>query len=609
MAGKISVPPRRINLSFISFLLLFSISVPVCPADEYGQLYQTKENICSLIFQGKLSEAKAETEKMTTKYTGHEKLPGMLYWVATAYERSSIFEEAKALYRRAANDFPNNLYTAKARLGLSRVDAMSLLASGKYEQAREVTDKMVYDFADNNDLPGTLYWIGRKYEQNSNFEEAKRVFQQVIQSRPDSQYANRARLSIRQAEAILLIISENYNQAQGVIDKMAVDFAGNPDLPGTMFWITERFERQNRFEEAKNNYQRIVQNYPGHTYASKAKLGVSRMDVMSFIVSGNYDGAKAAIDKMLIDFAGKPDLPGTLYWIGRKYEQNSNFEGAKHVFQQAIQSQPDSPYADRAKLRISIADVVLLSNSQDYNSAKTALNKVVLDYKGHSDLPLALIIIGEKYYRERKAEDSIEKAKEVFRVIADELNVTERTPEACCWVGDCCVELGQYEEAITYYKRSCDGFAQYDCSPGSRFDNGFRTRSLYMIGQSYQKLLDANNMSREEAESLIIDSYERLVHEFPNCVVAKDGWRELGLVYADKKQQQDAIRCFESYLKLIPEERCPADVFYKLAGAYDQTGKADSAKKNYTKFLMSVMPADPRREEVKLRLAAMGEAD
>jgi TolA-binding protein len=505
-----------VKLSFISLLLLFSISIPVCFADEYGQLYQTKENICALISKGKLSEAKAETEKMTTKYASHEKLPGMLYWIALAYEQSSIFEDAKALYGRAANDFSYNLYTAKARLGLARVDAISLIASGKYEQAREVTDKMVYDFADNNDLPGTLYWIGRKYEQNSNFEEAKRVFQQVIQSRPDSQYANRARLSIRQAEAILLVISENYNQAQGVIDQMATDFAGNPDLPGTMFWITERFERQNRFEEAKNNYQRIIQNYPGHTYAKKANLCVSRTNVIALIVSGNYDGAKAAIDKMLVDFAQHPDLPGTLYWITEKYEWADKLDEAKYVYQQIIQKCPDSIYADRARLGIRRVDVMSVMDLPDGNVAEGALNQMIADFNSNSEMPRAVFIIGARYLLKARAPDYGQRAVKIVERVIQELPRTEAMAgmyaEVFCCAGDCHFATGNYAKALPYYKKVAEEYAG---------GSGMLTPLvLFKTGQVYEKLGESGLMDVSEAQTQTRLAYEEILRKYPTCKYA-----------------------------------------------------------------------------------------
>jgi hypothetical protein len=62
-------------------------------------------------------------------------------------------------------------------------------------------------------------------------------------------------------------------------------------------------------------------------------------------------------------------------------------------------------------------------------------------------------------------------------------------------------------------------------------------------------------------------------------------------------------------LKLIPEERCPSDVFYNLGQSYDKMSNVDSAKKTYTKFLTEALPSDSRRQEVKERLAAMEDAE
>ncbi|MGD0078302.1 MAG: tetratricopeptide repeat protein [Sedimentisphaerales bacterium] len=495
------------------------------------------------------------------------------------------------------------------QISRARDEVCRLLDADRFVEADSVVNKLVYDFKDSPDLPWAKYWIAERYERRGKFDDAKRLYQDVIQNHPDSPEAGKARLGIRRAEAMGLIASEQFDQAKNTIDRMTEDFAGNPDLPDTLYWIAERYERVSRFAEAKLGYERIVQNFPNSPMADKAKLGIVRAEVMALIAVKDFDKAREGVDKLTADFATSPDLPGALYWITERYVWVDRFDEAKPVCQRIVANYPSSSYADKAKLRVAIADVMAFINSQDYDGAQSAFDKVVSGFKDHQDLPLAAIIIGEKYYRQRKAADSVQRAKKAFQVITEKLPVNPRSPEACCWAGDCCTELGQYAEAITYYKRSCDGFSQYGCSPGSRFDNGFRTRSLYMLGQSYQKLSDANNISREQAEPLIIDSYERLVREFENCAVAKNGWRELGGIYAKNSRPQNTVRCYEAYLKLIPQERCPADVFYNLARAYDQTGNIDSAKKTYTKFLTSVLPTDPRRQEVKSRLSAMGNTD
>jgi TolA-binding protein len=496
-----------------------------------------------------------------------------------------------------------------AEINKQKENIYLLIDAGKFSEAKAATEKMIIEFPGSAKLPEMLYWISGRFQALDRFEDAKQVCEQILRDYPDSPWAKRAKMGNAMTESMSLIMSGKYSEAKAVTDKMAADFAGEPDLPEMLFWITERYERVSRFEEAKDGYSLIVQNFPNSPMANKAKMGIAASGVMSLILAKDFDKAREAIEQFTDDFATSPDLPAVLYWITERYVWVDRLDEAKPVCQRIVENYPSSSYSDRARLRVAIADVMGLIKSQDYDKAQSAFDNVVANFKDHQDLPLAAIIIGEKYYRNRDITDSAQRAKKVFQIAADTLPANPRSSEACCLAGDCCTELGQYAEAIPYYKRACDGFPQYGCSPDSKFDNGFRTRALYMIGQSYQKLRDANNMSREQGETLIIDSYERLVREFGNCAVAKDGWRELGGIYAKNNRTEDIIRSYEAYLKLIPEERCPADVFYNLGQAYDKTGNADSAKKNYTKFLSSVLPPDPRRQEVKTRLAAIGNAD
>jgi TolA-binding protein len=499
-------------------------------------------------------------------------------------------------------DTENELQRAKENV-------YALIDTGKFVEAKSAVEKLTADFSNSQNLAETQYWIAGRFQALDRFEDARQICEQIIQDYPDNPWAKKAKMCNAMTEAMSLIMSGKYAEAKAVTDKMASDFAGNPDLAEMLFWIAERYERVSRFEEAKDGYSLIAQNFPNSPMVNKARMGIAKAGVMALILAKDFDKAREAIGQFTADFATSPDLPGSLYWITERYVWVDRLDEAKPVCQRIVENYPGSSFAARAKLRVAIADVMALIKSQDYDQAQSAFDNVVTNFKDHQDLPLAAIIIGEKYYRNRNIADSVQRAKKVFQVAADTLPANPRSSEACCWAGDCCTELGQYAEAITYYNRSCDGFSQYGCSPDSSFDNGFRTQSLYMIGQSYQKLADANNMPREQAEPLIIDSYERLVREFGSCAVAKDGWRELGGIYAKNSRPQDTARCYEAYLKLISEERCPADVFYNLGRAYDQIGNMDSAKKTYRKFLTSALPNDPRRQEVKTRLAAIGNAD
>jgi TolA-binding protein len=290
-----TIPPRRINLYFISGILLFSISIPLCFADEFEELYRTKENICSLIDKGKFSEAKAATEKMTIEFPGLAKLPDMLYWIARRYQHFDRFEDSKQICEQIIRDFPDSPWAKKAKMGSAMTEAISLVVSGKYADAKAVTDKMTADFSGNPDLAEMFYWISGRFQAFDRFEEAKQIQEQIIRDYPDSPWAKKAKMGSAMSEAMSLVISGKYTEAKEATDKMAADFANKPELPEMLYWISERYERAGRSDDAKRDYQRVIDLFPNNPLAKKAKLGIPRAEVTGLIVAKDFNNAGIAL--------------------------------------------------------------------------------------------------------------------------------------------------------------------------------------------------------------------------------------------------------------------------------------------------------------------------
>ena len=168
----------------ISGILLFSISASLCLADEDAEINKQKENILSLIEKGKFSEAKAATEKMIIEFPGQAKLPDMLYWIAGRYQMFDRFEDAKQIQEQIIRDYPESPWALKARMGSAMTEAISLIMSGEFAEAKAVTAQIADDFAGNPDLAEMLYWISGKFQQFDNFEEAKQIYDQIIEDYP-----------------------------------------------------------------------------------------------------------------------------------------------------------------------------------------------------------------------------------------------------------------------------------------------------------------------------------------------------------------------------------------------------------------------------------------
>lgn len=62
----------------------------------------------------------------------------------------------------------------------------------------------------------------------------------------------------------------------------------------------------------------MIQNHPHSSFVDKAKLGYARADVLSLMVSKEYEKAEEALDKMFTDFKGLPDFPRAVLAIGEQ---------------------------------------------------------------------------------------------------------------------------------------------------------------------------------------------------------------------------------------------------------------------------------------------------
>jgi TolA-binding protein len=555
---------------------------------------------------GDYAKSESATDKLVADFSGDPNLPQTIYDIAEKYTSSERYTEAKRAYQQIMQNHPGSPFADKAKLSIPRADVLSLITSKDYDKAKDALDKMTVDFAGHKDLPEALYWIVIRYEWLGKFEEAKRVCKQIVQKWPDNSYANKAKITIPRANVISRLSAQDYTGAKDALNILVAGFSSHPDLAETLCWIGERYRWVSRFDDEKYVYQQAIEKCPGSPFVDKAKLGIARADAMSLVMSQDFSKAKAATDKMIDNFPDNPDLAQSLFWIAERYEWIEKYDSQRLVYQQIIQKCPESPYAGKAKLGIARINVLSLVVSQNHDAARAALDKMVADFKNHPDLSNAVLLTGEKYFRSKSIDGSMEKAAVVFKIITDELPVSAVTPEACCWMGDSLTEQGKYDAAIEYYKKACDGFPQYGCAPGLRSDYDYRWRSLFMTGQSYQKLKESGAIAEGQADPLIMASYERLAQEFGSCPLAKDACRELGYINAGKSQWPQTIRYLEAYMRQVSEDRCPADVFYDLARAYDGMGNRDLAIKNCNMFLKSTLPNDSRRREIKAILAKWG---
>ena len=548
-----------------------------------------RENVTHLIALGDYPSAQKAIDKMISDFAEHPDLADALYWVADKYRWSGRHEEAKALYQRIVQDYPNSGVASKAKFGIPREEITSLIGSGDYSGAQKAIDRMAADFADDPDLADTLYQIAETYRWSIRHDEAKDLYQRIVRDYPNSAVASKAKFGIPREEITSLIESGNQAGVQNAIDKMAADFAKDPDLPGTLYGIAETYKWSlERYDDAINLYQRIIRDYPNSPYANKAKLSIPEKEIMSLALSGDYAGAKKALDKMFSNFAKDPNLPEILYEMARRATDELYIKGAdekgwvgrynlaKTIYTKLIKDYPDSTYSNKSKLRFATVDAISSITSGDYTGTPKVLDKIISDFAGDPDLVQTIIEIGDAclkksnlLYDKGDTEDAKQYLRNTIAILERvpmEFPGSKEVPLTYYGIGLCYGEgLGEYQKGIDYLQKILDSWPNFERNGEANF----------YIAEYYEVLMNSGAIPESVAFTKMEQYYRTVVEKYPTYQFAGDALLKLGQISFQQGKFPEAVKYFEMLIEKEPKEICRAGI--QLSSAYKITGNDDMA--------------------------------
>jgi tetratricopeptide (TPR) repeat protein len=463
--------------------------------NEYAakcSLSLARQNVLSLIISGEYDSARDAVDKLLTDFANEPALPETLYWVARRYGWSDRYEEEKNLYQKIIQDYPNDSFAYKARLGFARANVLSFILSQKFDQADATIDELTADFADHPDLPDALYWIAEGYRWAHRWEDAKDLYQKVVKNYPNSSAAGGARIGLAKVEVLALIAADNYAGAKKELHKLITTFVTNPDLPETLYWIAREYEWIGMYEDANGVYEQILRKYPDGAFADKARLGTAAMTVRLLIVSGQIEASRTALQDLKNKFAGHSELPATLRMIARSYEGADTYELASDVYQQTIETSPDGASENSTQLDIARMKVCSLIASEQFQPALSALSCLIADFNDHPDLAKTVLTIGAEYaemadeYERQgdsaKAIDYSRRAIKVWEKIITDLPASaDLTPEAYYLTAARLHKLNEFDKAIECCQTIIDTWPDYKYIGHVRY---MKDRCLMALGNS-----------------------------------------------------------------------------------------------------------------------------
>jgi TolA-binding protein len=301
--------------------------------------------------------ADAALNSLIADFNDNPELPESIYDIARRYERAKKYEKAKGLYQQIVQQEPESSAAGRAKLAVKRADVMLLIESGEPNAVQTAIDGLIADYAGHQDLALSLYDIANKgYEREKKYQQAKDVYQRIMQLCPDSPEAGGAPLNIAKVQIFGLIEAGEYDEATGAIDRLIVDFSGHSGLPAIVYSIARAYERAGKYELAKKIYQQIAQQYQETSHADLSLLNVAKSQALIYLDAGDHDKALVAVDRLIADFNNHPHSCWAVSWIAARYYEKSrqlrleglDTEAKDHlikaitIWKKAIQELPES---------------------------------------------------------------------------------------------------------------------------------------------------------------------------------------------------------------------------------------------------------------------------
>ena len=422
-------------------------------------------------------------------------VPAKLYEVAKRYDDQKKYEEAEGLCELILQQYPDSPEADDAQVYLSKRNILSLIDSKDYTEAQQVLDSLIADFGDRPDMPEALHTIAGRYELPGKYEEAKSLYEQIVELYLDSPYAAKARFDGPEINIFYLIASKKYTEAQEEIDILTADFPKYPGLPGSLYCFAKRLDAAGQYEQARNIYQQVAWQHPKDPHATKALIQVSKVDALYLIESGDDNAVHKVLDNLIADFTDNPDLPEIVFEIGEKYyykafedprrciivKSQEHLNKAKHIWERIIAEWPESQSIGlRHAYYFSAACYRRLDQ---HEKAIEYYQKVISDWPDYAFTCIAHYFIGECYEKfknsgslpESEADPKIEQA---YKALVEKYPDRGLAKPAALKLGRLNFQRGQWLDAAVYFELFLEKSTQND-KP---------TRILYQLGQTYEKM-------------------------------------------------------------------------------------------------------------------------
>ena len=246
--------------------------------------------------------------------------PPLQFEQAEKYTNYHSYSKAADIYQTIIAQQPPSADSLEAYRLLIRMQ----FKAGNDTEATLALDRMIADFHSYSELhreavQTVLYDIAVEARVLRRYQQAKHVYEKVIQQDPGSWFAKRSQISLSTMDILTLIASGDAAAAQAAIDQFMTDFAEHWALPDDLYLMAMGYLQSGNYGEVRALCREILRVGPETTYGRASQVLVPTVEVVSLLNGGNDTAAESGLAKLMADFRGHDALCDALWIIGKTY--------------------------------------------------------------------------------------------------------------------------------------------------------------------------------------------------------------------------------------------------------------------------------------------------
>jgi len=344
-----------------------------------------------------------------------ERIDRALFWLAEAYYRSDLLNNAVDTYSKLIEKYPKS-----------------------------------------EKIEGALYGLGWSYFRLKDFSKSSSTFNKLVTEYPKSDY--NVEVLARQADGYY--ITKNYNEASTFYRRASELAPKTEEGQYCAYQLCHALYRAGRFEEAITSLLSFVRSYNKSTYAPNALYLIGWIRFQQ----GKYAESVSDFRFLIQAYPQSNLVPRAHYAIGDAYYNLGNFETALQSYSTVVESFPNNALAPEA---IKSMQYCYSALGRDEEAMQVAERYV----QTNPDSPYAEDFMFKKpqmFYNGRNYQDAVRE----FESFIDKYPSSEKNAEALFWMGKSYISMNENEKAIQTFNKIQEQFPNNEYASLSILETG-----------------------------------------------------------------------------------------------------------------------------------------